>query len=253
MKGKTLLCTATFVAVLLLPAAGFGDMYGFYGWGRSWPEVGIPGFLKDQLPGIGDVNLNLTYDHFTVGLLYDSAPPREDLFNWRVSLGVDIALARLQGVQGGGAASQTLSGLSDLYAGVFDATGYGFATKFTYAVGLFKLESLRVWVGPSVRLNFNYLAQKTATIQVNSVPVQVDPWALSLAIGGGIEGGVTWQVASDVRADLSAGFHYNVLAYYQNLGLTYGSQPIVQEDSFLWGQEPFAFVQLAAHLDFPQS
>ena len=245
MMKKAFLFTATCLILLMIPSASFCEGYGFISWGRAWPTVGMPGFLEDQIPTLKGVEFNLQYDHFTFGYLYDSAASWEDLFSWRFSFGVDIAISEYQDMKNADAATQALVGSLSLFTELFDTTGYGFATKFTYGIGLIRTETFRFWVGPSVRINANYSNQKAKTIEIYSVPFEVDPWGVNLSAGGGLDAGLTYILNPYVSLDLSGGFHYNFFAYYQDAGMKVSSVPVPDDRAFLLGQEYFAFVQLA--------
>jgi len=250
---KRAICLCLLLAVFLLgtgPCPGHADGYGYYGWGRSWPRVGVPDFIKEQVPGVPEVEFKLRYDHYSLGYLYDSAPGTDELLSYRFNLGLDIAVARLDRIDQGSLPAYAQTGTTDLIAETFDALGYGLTAKFALGVGLIRREGLRVWLGPSVRLSGNYLDQKAATVQFMGIPFEIDPWGVGLSAGGGAEGGVNYRFSPELTVDLSAGFHYNVFAYYQDVGLRLGSQSISDDSSFLWGREPFVFVQLALRFGF---
>jgi len=241
MVRRTLLAAIP-ALILFMPAAGFCEGYGFYSWGRSWPTVGAPDIK--ELAWLQGIELDLQYDHFTFGLLFDSNPPPEELFGYRFAAGVDIALASFEGISNGGA----FESLGELYGDSFDAIGYGFEIKFGYSIGLLRREYMRIWVGPAVRLNYNYLDQDAVTVGYQDFSVQVDPsMGMNLSAGGGIEAGINFKLTCDMRLELSGGFHYNFFGYYQDVDYNYGSFKY-SETSFLMGQEPFAFVQLAVHI-----
>ena len=250
MKSKSCFCFLV-LGFLLIPARpSLGDGYGFYSWGRGWPKVGVPDFIKDQLPGLPDVEFELQLDHYTLGYLYDSAPGRDQWISYRFNLGVDIAVASLGSVDLGSAPVSALTGYTKLISDSFDAVGYGLMTKFTVGFGLVRSERLRLWVGPSVRLAGNYLDQQATTVEINSFPFEINPWAVSLSAGGGLEGGVNYRFGPELTVDLSVGFHYNVFACYQDVGLRVGSQPVAEDSSFLLGREPYVYVQLALRFGF---
>ena len=231
----------------LLPAEALCDGYGFYGWGRGGPSIGGPGALEDMVPQFKDLEIDLRHDHFTLGYLYDSASTREDRFGWRFNLGLDIVVASLEGTN---ASSQLGFGIEPLSSDLYDAIGYGFAAKLAYGIGIARTDRVRVWVGPSVRLNTNYVDQKSASFEEPGISIEVDPWGIIMSLGGGIEGGVRWALSKDLSLDFSTGFHYNFFGYYQKANLKFNGQSLDTDESFLTGQEPFVFVQIALGFDF---
>lgn len=244
---RTLWSCGVVAALLLIPAEGFGDGYGFYGWGRGWPKVGVPGSLEDQVPALKGTEIDLRHDHFTLGYLYDSASTPEDRFGWRFNLGVDIVLTALEGASSPGGFDFGLGGLS---SELYDAIGYGFAAKLAYGIGVVRTNRVRVWAGPSVRLNANYVDHKAASFEEGSLSVEVDPRGVITSLGGGIEGGVRYDMGADLSIDFSTGFHYNFFGYYQDANLKINSQSLESDRSFLTGQEPYLFVQLALRFGF---
>ena len=250
MTKKNNILAVAFLFFLLIPVSALCEGYGFYSWSRSWPTVGVPGFLEDQLPALKDIEIELLYDHFTIGYLYDSADSPEDRFNWRFSFGIDVALARFEKMKGAENLTVTLLAYEELYSKLFDATGFGFNTKLACGYGLVRTDKLRVWIGPSVRINVNYFDPGASTVEINSVPVEIDPWGVNLSAGGGIEGGVTYQLFPRLTLDLSSGFLYNFFAYYQDSGFKFGSASFEDDHAFFYGQEPLVFVQLALLFKF---
>lgn len=248
MRKCTLWGCGVVVALLLSPAEALCDGYGFYSWGRGWPSVGVPGAFKDVAPLFKDLELDLRHDHYTFGYLYDGASTKEDRFGWRFNFGLDIVTTNLQGTSGSSTVGIAVDALS---SDIYDTIGYGFAVKGAYSVGIYRTDRVRLWVGPSVRLNADYVDLKSASFQEGSISVEVDPWGIIMSLGGGIEGGVRYDVSPDLRLDLSTGFHYNFFGFYEKTNLKINSQALGSDDSsFLTGQEPFLFVQLALHFDF---
>jgi len=234
----------------LLPARALCDGYGYYSWGRGWPKVGVPDFIPEVYKDLlEDVKVDLCYDHFAFGYLYDGASTTDQRFGWRYNLGVDIALVRLQDTN-----AFTFFGraFEDEASGLFDAVGVGFTTKLTYGIRILHTDRLRFWAGPSAALTANYLIQGTTSMVIPpglSLPVgtyEISPWGASMSLGGGLETGVRYEVSREVTLDLSTGFLYNFFGYYQDARIKVNGQRLeIQEPSFLIGQEPSVFVQLA--------
>ena len=247
MKNRNHWFCGVIVALLLIPAEALCDGYGFYGWGRGWPSIGVPGAVEDIVPEFKDLEIDLRHDHFTLGYLYDGASTPEDRFGWRFNFGVDIVVTKFEGTN---ASSGLGFGLDDFSSKIYDAVGFGFAAKGTYGIGFVRKERVRVWVGPSVRLSANYVDPKSASFQEGLLAIEVDSKGVILSLGGGIEGGVRYDVSSDLRLDFSTGFHYNFFGNYQDTNLKINGQSPGSDDSGFIGQEPFLFVQIALRFDF---
>jgi|GEM_PF-3430048 len=236
------------VAFLLIPAEALCEGYGFYGWGRGWATVGVPGEVEGLLPEFQDLEIDLRHDHFTFGYLHDGASTPEDRFGWRFNFGLDIVVAK---IEGSNASSGLGFGLDVLSSDIYDTVGFGFAAKGTYGYGFVRKERVRVWAGPAVRLSANYVDPKPTSLQEGLLSVEVDPRGVILSFGGGIEGGVRYKVSSDLTFDFSTGFLYNFFGNYQDTNLKINGQSTAESGaSFLMGQEPFLFVQIALRFDF---
>jgi hypothetical protein len=242
----------TVVAVLLLmPVDGFCEGYGFYSWGRGWATVGVPGEVEDLVPEFKDLEIDLRHDHFNFGYMYDGAPTPEDRFGWRFTVGLDIVVAKFEGTNAPGGLG---FGLDTISSDLYDTVGFGFAAKGTYGYGFVRKERLRVWAGPAVRLSANYVDPKSTSSQEGFLTVEVDPRGVIMSFGGGFEGGVRYKVSPDMTFDFSTGFLYNFFGNYQDTNLKInGQSPPDTGSSFLMGQEPFLFVQIALRFDFSKS
>jgi hypothetical protein len=233
---------AIIAAGMLAPAPAFCDGFGFYSWGRGWPTIGVPDFFKSQVPAFQDLKVDLSYDHYALGYLYDGASKRSDRFGWRFNLGVDIPVVSMTGGNVSGLAGSVLP---DLSSKLFDALGVGFTAKLAYGIGVFHTDKMRVWVGPSARLTADYLIQGTTSLEQGGLLYEATPWGVSLSVGGGAEAGIRYDLCTEVSVDFSTGFHYNFFGYYQDARLKIGGKPAASGTSFLIGQEPFVFLQLA--------
>jgi len=235
-------------AFLLIPAEALCEGYGFYGWGRGWPSIGVPGEVEDLLPEFQDLEIDLRNDHFTFGYMYDGVSTPEDRFGWRFNFGLDIVVTKFEGSN---APSGLGFGLDALSSDIYDAVGFGFAAKGTYGIGFVRKERVRVWAGPAVRLNADYVDPGSSSFEEQGISLEVDPWGVIMSLGGGIEAGVRYKVSSDLTFDFSAGFLYSFFGYYQDTNLKINGQSLAS-DSVLIGQEPFVFVQIALRFDFSQ-
>ncbi len=250
MKRRILGSWAVIAVLTLIPAEVLCGGYGYYGWGRGWPSIGVPGALSDILPEFKDLEIDLRHDHFTIGYLHDGASAQEDRFGWRVNFGVDIVLTHLEGTSG---ADSLGFGLDALSSDIYDAIGYGFEVKGAYGIGLLRTDRVRVWAGPSLRLNADYVDLESAALQEGSFAVEVDPKGVIFSVGGGPEAGVRYAVSPELSLEVSVGFHYNFFGFYQDADLTVNSQSLGSDESFFSGEEPFLFVQLAVGFDFSRA
>jgi hypothetical protein len=233
---------AAVLCIAMSHSTAFGGGWGpYFSWGRDQPSAGIPGFVIDRaveeartigLPestihvakrAAQKATVDLKFDHLTFGVLYDSAPSQDALFNYRATLGFDLAT----GVQFD-TASISIPGFPTIDIqglGIdVDKNGYGFTTTHTFGFGIVRSEAIKWWLGPGLRLNFDYY-------KLNG-PYE----AANLSIGGGPETGVNIHLSPDMSLCVGGGFHWNAFAYAA------GSNNI---GSFVWGDGPFYFVQAA--------
>jgi hypothetical protein len=223
------------VAALLLLTAFSGNAFAggwgpYFSWGRDQPSAGIPDFLLEEAADVGipvalaeAVDLDFTLDHLTFGLLYDSAPSRDKLFNYRGTFGFDLAIKT--DIDAGGI------DLSSLGFDV-DGNGYGLTTTHTFGFALVRTKLLKWWIGPGLRLNFNYYSYSE-----NFPGQNLDIEAANLIIGGGGETGINLHISPTVSLSLGGGVHWNAFGYAA------GSNGL---GGFVWGDGPFYFVQVAA-------
>ena len=225
---------------LLAPASAWAGGWGpYFGWSRAEPSTGIPGdiielsiaALPDSVKGLArtaleNLGADFRLDHLTFGVLYDSAPSRDKLFSYRMTLGFDIASTQLEGIRFNNALIPGLgSTLSTLFGDV-DADGYGFSTTHTFAFGLLRTDLLRWWIGPGIGLHFNYY----------DLGGLLDLKSANLSVGGGGETGVNVHLGDAMSIALSGGVHWNAFAY----GI--GSSSV---GSLVWGDGPYYLIRLA--------
>ena len=226
------------VAALLLLTAFSGNAFAggwgpYFSWGRDQPSAGIPDFLLEEAANIGipvalaeAVDLDFTLDHITFGLLYDSAPSRDKLFNYRGTFGFDLAIKT--DIDAGGI------DLSSLGFDV-DGNGYGLTTTHTFGFALVRTKLLKWWIGPGLRLNFNYYSYSSHIR--NFLGQNLDIEAANLIIGGGADTGINLHISPTVSLSLGGGVHWNAFGYAA------GSNDL---GGFVWGNGPFYFIQVAA-------
>ncbi len=223
-------------------AGGWGP---YFSWGRDAPTTGIPDTLINQIDYIfrslpRDIldeakrlaertDVDTRVNHLTFGVMYDSAPSRDKLLNYRFTLGFDLVTtislesARINIT---GAEPLDVTGIADRRGVDLDKTGYGVTMGHTLGFGLVQEDFIKWWLGPGIRFNFNYYDLAKSFEGGN------------LSIGGGPETGINLHIRPDISICISGGIHWNAFAYgmgskSQNLG------------SFVWGNGPFYFVQVS--------
>lgn len=244
MKRRLRVAWLTALTILLLTGPAFAGGWGpYFSWGRETPSAGFPGSGIDdtvaQLPvelrelaraAMEEVDIDFRFDHFTIGIMYESAPARDKLLSYRATLGLNIAKAKVTDIE-----SPLISSLPPVWQGLVDQavdvllgdvdnTGLGFSTKHTLAFGLIRNERLKWWVGPGVGFSFAYY----------NIGGPLDLEAAHLSIGGGGESGVNLHLGPGMSLAFSAGIHWNAFGY-----------AIGQNDygSFVWGNGPLYFIR----------
>ncbi len=215
-------------------AGGWGP---YFSWGRDAPTTEIPDTLINELnariPGIKEfvkpIDVDTRVNHLTFGVMYDSAPSRDKLLNYRFTLGFDLVTTI--SLESGridipGLGPSDVTGIADQVGVDLDKTGYGVTMGHTLGFGLVQEDFIKWWLGPGIRFNFNYYDLAKSFEGGN------------LSIGGGPETGINLHIWPDISICISGGIHWNAFAYgmgskSQNLG------------SFVWGNGPFYFVQVS--------
>ena len=213
-------------------AGGWGP---FFSWARTEPKAGFPGVFQDLVLEINKDNgypvpedqlknaldsgdFDLKVDHLTFGVLYDSAPSRDKLFNYRMTLGWDIATDVT--VRKG-----TILGVDfPIDIDLDESSNYGFGWKNTFGFGIIRTDFIKWWAGPALNLNFNYWDSNGTK-------------AATFGIGGGAETGVNIHIAPKYSICLGGGILWNAFGYGIGLNDEMGS--------FVWGNGPFYFIQVA--------
>jgi len=199
---EMVLCMMSLYCILVtteVRAYGLG-VYGSYGYGSAdWPKEG------DSRPDKDD-------NHYSVGLVFDTAVAKDKLFNYRLNIGYEKLTAK----PGEGMISYDLNGV------VID-NDFGF--------GLIRNERIRFWAGPEVRLQ--YLSGR-ATIG------GIDLWNINLfGVGIGPVIGLNYNFGSIVTLGLKGGYLYN---YYTGTG----------SSSDLYAKENLFFVNAAIIFRFDE-
>jgi len=244
------------LSVALTASPALGDSYGFYSWSRGWPSVEAPDFLRDEivLP-IEDIKIESDLDHYSFGFMYVHPTTPDDLIDFRFCYGLDFAVAETTDLSVEDTPFYDLSLFAEQYSDVFDALGYGVLAKLVLGIGLIRTETLRVWAGPGIRLDANFLQQEKKTIYYYYEPtatiytIEAEPWGLMASAGGGIEAGITFYFKSEFSFDLSAGFYYLFIGLYQDAQIRSDLLSAQEDRAFFWGEEPAVTVQLSLHFN----
>ncbi len=213
------LCTVCLFGATEVLATGIGP-YFEYGRGSFSPTV-------DDIEGLTDVDANFKADHFTIGFLLDTCTSQDKLFNYRLTVGLDIVKLNLDSIE--------LGGLEVDAGDLLDETGWGFNMKHTFGFGILRTSAVRVWAGPSVRFYCDFFGDAANPYTVNYGGS--DDSSILLGGGGGPEVGVNIHLGSGLSIGVSGGYHFNYAAY-------------ILEDDTVSGSEHMFFVQVAPIFNF---
>ena len=226
--------------VLLQGQALAGGVGPFISLGRETPEGEFPtDLLRTYYEGYDpeilvqleqqaqELKTENTIDHLTFGILYDSAPRQNKIFNNRVSLGFDIATkTKVENVDEINLSTLGTNIPANAYSSIVgdldEPSTYGGSFQNTFAFAPIRLSLFKWWLGPGFRTNFNYY-------ELNNKEE-----ALGLSMGGGIETGLNLHLGSILSLCVSGGYHW--MAY----GYAAGDDNI---GAIKWGNGPYYFIQ----------
>lgn len=236
MKRKLCIAIAAILTIPLLHGSALAGGWGpYFSWGRETPSTGIPAGLSPvDLPPeavqiLESVDIDVSLNHLTFGVMYESAPAQDKLFSYRGTLGFDIATSlSFDNVSIPGLPIDLEDLGIDL--GIDENSKYGLSTNHTFAFGLIRTSRLKWWVGPGIGLTFNYYDLDT----IFGIPIAGE--AGNLSIGGGGETGVNIHLGSSVTLCVGGGIHWRAFGYG-------GGSQDVDLGSFVWGNGPFFFIQ----------
>ena len=239
MKRKSWMVSAVILTLFLssgpVLAGGWGP---YFSWGQEKPGTGFPDDVINFLRDIGvdeeiireveaaDVDASL--NHLTFGVMFESAPARDQLMSYRGTLGFDIATDL--SVDDINIAGISL-GLNDLGFSfdIGENSKYGLSTNHILAFRIIQTDRLKWWAGPGIGLTFNYYDYST-----DLFGIPIDAKAGNISIGGGGETGVNVHLGPTVTLGVSGGIHWRAF------GLAAGSDDI---GSLVWGNGPLFFIQ----------
>jgi hypothetical protein len=235
MKRRLCAGSAMILTIFLLHGSALAGGWGpYFSWGREEPSTGLPDFLIDQARQAGlpdDViqaleaaNIDVSLDHLSFGVMYESAPAQDRLFSYRGTLGFDIATSlSIENVEIAGISAPLAFGID-----LDQSSKYGLSTNHTFAFGLVRTSRLKWWVGPGIGLTFNYYQPDLPA------GLHMDAEAGNLSIGGGGETGVNIHLGSTVTLCVGGGVHWRAFAYGGGTDV-FGSM--------VWGNGPLYFIQ----------
>jgi len=230
MKQKLLFTSAAILTVLLLHGSALAGGWGpYFSWGRETPSTGIPGGLipPEWVEFVESIDIDVSLNHLTFGIMYDSAPAQDKLMGYRGTLGFDIATSlsfdKVTGLP---------FGLEDvpINLGIDENSKYGLSTNHTLTFGIIRTDRLKWWAGPGIGLTFNYYDLDN----LFGLPIGGD--AGNLSVGGGGETGVNIHLGSSVTLCVGGGIHWRAFGYG-------GGSEDADLGSFVWGNGPFFFIQ----------
>ena len=174
--------------------------------------------LKSTDDDAGDA-IDFKTNHYTVGFFLDTATRRDNLFNYRLNVGVDLMGIRPDDELDFGRDPEKVS-------------GWGFDMKHTFGFGVFRSEMVRVWLGPAIKLYYASLSKEDSWLGDESLSV--------LGIGGGPEVGVNINLPGGLfTVALSGGYNYN-----------YVVASVSGEDFTAHGPEHMFYFQIAPVFNF---
>ncbi len=235
MNRRILVAYTTVLTMLLWSASALAGGWGpYFSWGRDEPSTGFPDDVINALRDIGapedlirevqDATVDVSVNHLSFGVIYDSAPAQDTLLSYRGTLGFDIATSI-------SVDKVDIAGLSidDLGIDLDESSKYGLSTKHTLAFGLIRTDLFKWWVGPGIGLTFDYYS-----LDQDFFGTTIDFKAANLSIGGGGETGVNIHIGESLTFCVGGGIHWRAF------GFGGGSDEV---GSFVWGNGPFYFVE----------
>ena len=233
---KRTLCVASAVILTVLFFSGpalAGGWGAYFSWSREEPNTGFPSDVIEGLKDLGapasvireveEATLDVTVNHVSFGIIYESAPARDKLFSYRGTLGFDIAMSpTVEDITLAGFSLKELVGFTGF--DLEENSKYGVSTSHTLAFGIIRTSRLKWWAGPGIGLTFNYYDIGTA----------LDIKAANLSIGGGGETGVNIHLGPSMTLCLGGGIHWRAFAYGGGGG---------EVGSMVWGNGPLYFIQ----------
>ncbi len=239
MKQGIRIACATVLATLLLSTSTLAGGWGpYFSWGRESPGTGFPddvidflrdlGLPEDLIQDVQAADVDVSLDHITFGVVYESAPARDRLMSYRGTLGFDIATSiSVDEIDIPGLPVDITDLGIDFEIG--ETSKYGVSTNHTLAFGILRTDRLKWWVGPGIGLKFNYYDYST-----NLFGVPLDAEAGNISIGGGGETGVNLHIGPGMTFCIGGGIHWRAF------GLAAGSDEV---GSLVWGNGPLFFIQ----------
>jgi hypothetical protein len=188
-------------------------------------DLNVP---EELIRDVEAADVDVTLNHITFGVLYESAPAQDTLMSYRGTLGFDIATSI--SVDEIRIPSFPIN-ISDLGVDfdIGETSKFGLSTNHTLAFGIIRTSRLKWWAGPGIGLTFNYYDYST-----NLFGIPLDAKAGNISIGGGGETGVNLHLGEGMTFCIGGGIHWRAF------GLAAGSDEV---GSLVWGNGPLFFIQ----------
>jgi hypothetical protein len=241
MKQRLWIVSQVTLTLVLLTGPAFAGGWGpYFSWGQEKASTGFPGVVIDALRDLGlpenviqDVeaaDVDVSLNHLTFGVMYESAPARDKLMSYRGTLGFDIATSLSVDDVSIPSLPIDIDGLG-LSFEIDESSKYGLSTNHTLAFGIIRTDRLKWWVGPGIGLTANYYDYST---DLYGIPI--DAKAGNISIGGGGETGVNLHLGPGMTLCVGGGIHWRAFAYGG------GAEDV---GSLVWGNGPLYFVQVS--------
>jgi hypothetical protein len=181
------------------------------------------GLPPELIQALESADVDVSLNHLTFGIMYDSAPAQDKLMGYRGTLGFDIATdTKIEDATIAGFSLKEALGFFGLDLG--ENSNYGLSTNHTLTFGIIRTDRLKWWVGPGIGLTANYY----------DIGTILDIKAANLSVGGGGETGVNVHLGSSVTLCVGGGIHWRAFAYGG------GADEV---GSLVWGNGPLFFIQ----------
>ena len=236
MKRKVSFTLAMLLSTFLFCSTAFAGGWGpYFGWGTTSANVSFPDVivtaaysefsaaltalnisLADVQALANEINTDVSFQNYSIGVMYDSAPVQDKLFNYRFTLAFDIASnLDLEGL--------AIPGLNTPIASIHldESSKYGGSMTHTFGFSFVRTDILKWWIGPSIRICGNYWDEGVLK-------------AGQLSLGGGGETGLNFHIGSLLSLCVSGGIHFNAVA------VGGGTNEV---GNLQWGYSPFYFIQ----------
>jgi len=220
MKQRLRIVSAVILTLFLSSGPALAGGWGpYFSWGREEPSGGDEAAFG-SIFDFQNLQVDGRLDHFSFGVLYDSAPAQDKLFSYRGTLGFDIA-------------TNTNMSLFGVELDLDETSKYGVSTKHTFAFAPVRTGRFKWWLGPSIGIKFNYYDDVFKDVLGQVGLGGFDLKAGHISAGGGGETGINLSLGSRMSFCFSGGVHWYAF------GIAAGESV----DDFVWGNGPLGAVK----------